>query len=79
MPSPTAGTGPMHAEGARLNHAMTHAVLWLTTLVMLYPLAIVVLSAFKSTGEIYSSPFGLPQGFNLVNFETIWRETTFPL
>ncbi len=69
----------MHAGGAGLNQAMTHAVLWLTTLVMLYPMAIVVLSAFKSTGEIYSSPFGLPQGFNLANFETIWRETTFPL
>jgi raffinose/stachyose/melibiose transport system permease protein len=79
MQSSAAGAGPMHAQGASLNHAMTHAVLWLTTLVMLYPMAIVVLSAFKSTGEIYSSPFGLPQGFNLVNFETIWRETTFPL
>jgi raffinose/stachyose/melibiose transport system permease protein len=65
--------------GAPLGIAMTQAVLWFTTLVMLYPMVVVVFSAFKSTAEIYSTPFGLPQGFNLANFERIWRETTFPL
>lgn len=58
--------------------ALTHAVLWFTTLVMLYPIVIVVFSAFKTTSEIYSSPFSLPQTFSLQNIETIWRETTFP-
>jgi raffinose/stachyose/melibiose transport system permease protein len=57
---------------------LTHAVLWFTTLVMLYPMVIVVLSAFKTTAELYTSPFSLPQSFSLANFETIWRETTFP-
>ena len=45
---------------------------------MLYPILLVALSAFKSTGEIYSTPFALPQSFNLANIETIWRETNFP-
>jgi raffinose/stachyose/melibiose transport system permease protein len=58
--------------------ALAHAVLWFTTLVMLYPIAVVVFSAFKTTSEIYSAPFGLPQTFSLHNIETIWRETTFP-
>ena len=57
---------------------MTHAVLWSTTLIMLYPMVVVVLSAFKTTAELYSTPFALPQSFNLANVETIWRETTFP-
>lgn len=57
---------------------LTHAVLWFTTIVMIYPMAIVVLSAFKTTAEIYASPFSLPQSFSLQNVETIWRETTFP-
>src|SRR3954447_9754361 len=57
---------------------MIQAVLWLTTLIMLYPMIVVVLSAFKTTAELYSTPFALPQSFNLTNVETIWRETTFP-
>jgi raffinose/stachyose/melibiose transport system permease protein len=37
-----------------------------------------VFSAFKSTAEIYASPFAPPASLNLSNLETIWRETTFP-
>jgi len=57
---------------------MTHAILWLTTLVMLYPIVVTLFSAFKTTAEIYATPFSLPESFSLANIETIWRETTFP-
>jgi raffinose/stachyose/melibiose transport system permease protein len=67
----------MDARGDMLRNGMTHAVLWFTTLIMLYPIAVVVLSAFKSTAEIYNTPFGLPETFNPANLETIWRETAF--
>lgn len=53
------------------------ALLALTTLVMLYPVFIMVLSAFKSTAEIYNSPFALPETWSLANLGTIWRETRF--
>jgi raffinose/stachyose/melibiose transport system permease protein len=49
----------------------------MTTLAMLYPVVVMVLSAFKTTGEIYASPFALPESFALKNLETIWRETRF--
>lgn len=62
----------------RVDIALTQAILWLTTLAMLYPIAVVILSAFKSTAEIYSTPFSLPASFSLANVETIWRETSFP-
>jgi raffinose/stachyose/melibiose transport system permease protein len=65
-------------KGEILSIGLTHAVLWTTTLVMLYPMVIVVLSAFKTTAELYTTPFGLPHAFSLSNIETIWRETTFP-
>ncbi len=52
-------------------------LLALTTLVMLYPVFIMVLSAFKSTAEIYNSPFALPETWSLANLGTIWRETRF--
>jgi raffinose/stachyose/melibiose transport system permease protein len=68
----------MADRGDTFRIGMTHGVLWLTTLIMLYPMVVVVLSAFKTTAEIYSTPFALPQNFSLANIETIWRETTFP-
>jgi len=68
----------MADRGDIVRTGMMQAVLWLTTLIMLYPMVVVVLSAFKTTAEIYSTPFGLPQTFSLTNLETIWRETTFP-
>jgi len=57
--------------------ALYQALLVMTSLVMLYPVVIMVLSAFKTTGEIYSSPFALPDSFALKNLATIWRETRF--
>ncbi len=57
--------------------AMYQAVLAMTTLLMLYPVLVMVLSAFKPTAEIYASPFALPSAWNLANIETIWRETRF--
>jgi len=70
-----AGAG---GRGEAVRNGLVHAVLWLNTLLMLYPVLVVALSAFKTTGEIYSTPFALPQSFNLDNIETIWRETNFP-
>lgn len=57
--------------------AMYQALLAMTTLLMLYPVLIMVLSALKPTAEIYNSPFALPSAWNLANIETIWRETRF--
>jgi raffinose/stachyose/melibiose transport system permease protein len=69
------GTG---GRGESFRNGLIHAVLWLNTLLMLYPVVVVILSAFKSTSEIYATPFALPQAFGLTNLETIWRETNFP-
>lgn len=61
-----------------LKIGMIHALLWFNTLIMLYPIVIVFLSTFKSTAEIYATPFALPQAWSFANVETIWRETNFP-
>ncbi len=45
---------------------------------MLIPILIVAMSAFKTTGEIYASPWALPGAWRLDNLLTIWRETNFP-
>ncbi|MGL4975329.1 MAG: hypothetical protein ACRC56_08530 [Bosea sp. (in: a-proteobacteria)] len=57
---------------------LIHIILWTNTAFMLFPCMIVVLSAFKSTSEIYASPFALPAAFKMDNLATILRETNFP-
>lgn len=63
---------------ARSTVWLVHAILWINTAAMLYPIIVMVLSGFKSTAEIYASPFALPQTFTLKNFAAIWTETRFP-
>jgi raffinose/stachyose/melibiose transport system permease protein len=57
---------------------LIQALLILNTLIMLYPILVMIFSAFKTTAEIYSSPFGLPASWSLANVRTIVTETQFP-
>ncbi|CAN5293989.1 carbohydrate ABC transporter permease [soil metagenome] len=54
------------------------ALLAANSFVMLYPVLVMVLSAFRTTGEIFDSPFGLPDFSQIDNFRRILTETTFP-
>ncbi len=49
------------------------------TVIVLYPMLMMVLSAFKSTRELFSNPFGLPTSWSLTNFVKVWEQTNFPL
>jgi raffinose/stachyose/melibiose transport system permease protein len=49
------------------------------TVLILYPMAIMGLSAFKSTREIFRNPFGLPEVWSLANFIRVWEQTNFSL
>ncbi len=65
----------MKGEGAK--NLAIQALLLLNALVMLYPLSVMVLSAFKSNNEIFASPFALPENFAPVNVLRMWQETAF--
>ncbi len=62
----------------RTRNGAIQAFLLLNAAVMLYPLLVMVLSAFKSNGEIFASPFALPASFSIANFTTVWTGTAFP-
>lgn len=47
-------------------------ILW--AIVVIYPIIWMILGAFKSNGEIFASPWALPQSFNFENFITAWTE-----
>jgi raffinose/stachyose/melibiose transport system permease protein len=61
-----------------LKIGLIQALLIFNSLIMLYPIVLVVFSAFKPTFEIYATPFAPPAEWSLKNLETIWRETAFP-
>jgi len=66
----------MRGELAR--NTLVQLVLVLNSLIMLYPIVAMLLSAFKPTGEIYATPFALPAEWRLDNFAEIWTGTSFP-
>ena len=45
----------------------------------LYPVALMVLTAFKPTPEIFRNPFGLPASWGLDSFQDVWRRANFGL
>ena len=57
----------------------TYLVLVALALVFLYPVALMLLTAFKTTPEIFRNPFGLPETWNVTGFQTVWRRATFGL
>ena len=52
-------------------------ILVANTFIILAPIVIMLFSAFKSTQEIFRSPFALPDFTNLGNFAKIWTQTNF--
>ncbi|KFC70517.1 Sugar transport inner membrane protein [Bosea sp. LC85] len=48
------------------------------SVLMLYPIVIMVFSAFKTTGEIFDAPFAVPDFTYVANFTRIWGETSLP-
>ena len=62
---------------AWLTPALMQALLAVNALVMLVPLAVMLVSAFKSNAEIFTSPFALPESLDWGNLRRVWEETDF--
>lgn len=56
------------SPAAVLRRALRYLILALWAAVVLVPLSVVILGAFKSAREIFENPFGLPTEFSLDNF-----------
>lgn len=75
MPRPD-GVAP---KGEGFKNGAIQALLALNGVVMVYPLFVMVLSAFKTNAELFNSPFALPESFSLANAARVWGETNFVL
>ncbi|MFO8149920.1 MAG: carbohydrate ABC transporter permease [Trueperaceae bacterium] len=56
-----------------------YLVLGVLAAVFLYPVALMILTAFKPTPEIFRNPFGLPESWGLDGFLEVWRRAKFGL
>ncbi|MDR7418161.1 MAG: carbohydrate ABC transporter permease [Armatimonadota bacterium] len=54
-----------------------HVVLVANAALVLIPIVLMGLSGFKTTREIFQSPFGLPATWSLENFAKVWVEARF--
>ena len=71
-------SGIEKANTAHLENALIQIFLATAALFMLYPIFMMVLSGFKTTSEIFMSPFSFPQRLNTENFQVIWNKTDVP-
>lgn len=59
--------------------ALMQLILLANTVLVLAPMVIMGLSGFKTTREIFQSPFGLPAAWSVENFRRVWVEARFAL
>ena len=57
--------------------AASHFTLILWSIVVIAPLLWTLLSSFKTSREIFESPFSLPADWSLTNYRTAWTEERF--
>ncbi|MGQ7310383.1 carbohydrate ABC transporter permease [Microbacterium arabinogalactanolyticum] len=61
----------------RVVGGVSHAVMGLWSLVVILPMLWTLLGSFKSTKEIFASPFGLPATWNFDNYISAWVDNAF--
>ncbi|MGA8112129.1 MAG: carbohydrate ABC transporter permease [Actinocatenispora sp.] len=63
------------AESGRVFEFTSHAVLLLWCLIIIAPLLWTLLSSFKTSSEIFSSPFSLPKHWGFANYVSAWSDS----
>ena len=58
--------------GEKAFAGVSHGVLVLWSLIVVLPLLWTFMTSFKTTSQIFSSPFTLPTSFNFVNYVNAW-------
>jgi N-acetylglucosamine transport system permease protein len=54
--------------------SVTHAVLVFWSIIVIGPMLWTLMTSFKSTREIFASPFSLPDGLHLENYANAWTD-----
>ncbi|HLL63706.1 MAG TPA: carbohydrate ABC transporter permease [Propionibacteriaceae bacterium] len=68
----TSSDGGPASAGDKVVGAVSHTVLVIWCLLVVIPLLWVLMSSFKTSSEIFASPFALPQDWNFTNYRNAW-------
>ena len=63
--------------GDKVVGGVSHVMLTVWSLIVILPLVWTIIGSFKTTKEIFKSPFGLPANWNFDNYVTAWIGNNF--
>ncbi len=63
---------PKSSTGDKVVGAVSHTVLTIWSLLVIVPLLWVIMSSFKTSSEIFASPFSLPSRLSFDNYANAW-------
>ncbi|MFC5432144.1 carbohydrate ABC transporter permease [Microbacterium suwonense] len=63
--------------GDKAVSGVSHAVMGIWSLVVILPMLWTLIGSFKTTREIFASPFGLPAEWNFDNYISAWVDNAF--
>ena len=63
---------PTATRGDRVVGGASHTILTIWTLIVVLPMLWVLMSSFKTSSEIFASPFALPSAWNFDNYVSAW-------
>ncbi|MDR1866753.1 MAG: carbohydrate ABC transporter permease [Treponema sp.] len=58
-------------------HIFSHIILSIWSLIVLFPVWVMIINSFKNRLSIYQNPFGLPAQWNIANYGTVLRDGDF--
>jgi raffinose/stachyose/melibiose transport system permease protein len=58
-------------------HIGAHVILSIWSLIVLFPLWVMLINSFKDRLSIYQNPFGLPQKWNFINYSAVLTDGDF--
>ena len=61
-----------------INDMLLQALSMMLAALFFFPVFFVLVSAFKTNGEILRQPLAMPSSFNLKNFQYLWEKTNIP-
>lgn len=53
---------------------IAHVLLIIWSIIIVVPVLWTIMSSFKTSSEIFASPFSLPENWSLVNYQTAWEQ-----
>jgi N-acetylglucosamine transport system permease protein len=65
---------PKNTPGDKAVGAISHTMLVIWSLIVILPLVWTLMTSFKTTKEIFASPFSLPANWNFDNYVSAWTQ-----